>query len=314
MYYMGIDIGGTNIAAGITNEKGVILAKSSTPTLSCRSAEEITADISELSVKLTQNMGLDISDISCIGIGCPGIVDNKSGKIVYCSNIPFINTPIRDVLSQTFANAKISLINDADAAAYGEYMINGNNCESFILVTLGTGVGGGVILNRKLYTGFNGIGSELGHMTLVSGGILCNCGKRGCWEKYASVTALKNQTREAIEAHPESAMNKWVAEHGKISGRTAFECAKSGDKAAKEVVRKYTEYIADGIVSISNIFEPQKIMIGGGISKEGDYLLDPIRQYAEKYDYNKYMPRTSIEAAKLFNDAGIIGAALYAAE
>ncbi|MDY3032197.1 MAG: ROK family protein [Clostridia bacterium] len=310
MLYLGIDLGGTNIAAGIVDDKGRILRKDSTPTILSRPIEEIVGDMAELCRRLVKEEGLTMDDIAAIGLGSPGTVDNKNGVIVYSNNIPMKNIPMRKMLEEHFPGKPINLENDANAAAYGEYIVNGNNAESFVFITLGTGVGGGVIINGKLYRGFNSAGGELGHITLISGGEPCTCGKNGCWESYASVTALIRQTKAAMAANPESVMNEWSEKNGKVSGRTAFDCAKEGDKTAKEVVKQYAIYVADGLSSIINIFQPEKLSIGGGISKEGDYLLDPIKEFLAENDYNKYMPKTKVEIATLFNDAGIIGAAL----
>lgn len=310
MLYIGIDLGGTNIAAGIVDENGKILRQGSVPTLAERPIEEIVDDMAKLCLRLVEEEGLSMEQIESVGLGCPGTVDNENGVIAYSNNIKMENTPMRRLLEAYFPGKRINLENDANAAAYGEYIVNSGGAKSFVFITLGTGVGGGIIIDGKLYRGFNGAGAELGHMTLVSGGEPCTCGKPGCWEAYASVTALIRQTKAAMAAHPESSMNKWVEENGKVSGRTAFECAKAGDEAAKAVVDNYIKYVADGLVSIVNIFQPEKISIGGGISKEGEYLFGPVRELVRKYDYNKYMPKTEISAATLFNDAGIIGAAL----
>lgn len=202
--------------------------------------------------------------------------------------------------------------NDANCAALGEYKINRHCASVFALVTLGTGVGGGVIINGKVFRGFNGAAGELGHMTIVSGGKMCTCGKEGCLESYASATALISQTKDALETHKDTIMHGIVKKEGKISGRTAFEAAKQGDEVAKKVVSNYERYLADGIVSIENIFQPEIIAIGGGISKEGDYLIEPIREYVYNTGFNKHMTKTKIVAAQLFNDAGIIGAAMLA--
>ena len=208
----------------------------------------------------------------------------------------------------------VKILNDADAAAYGEYSINGNNVDSFVFITLGTGVGGGIIINKKVYNGFNSAGGELGHITLVHDGVPCNCGNIGCWEAYASVTALIRQTKEAMEKNPQSLMHEIAKKEGKVSGKTAFDAAKAGDAAGLEVVKKYREYVASGLVSIINIFQPERLVIGGGISKEGDYLINPITEYCYAHEYNKYGIKTKISIATLFNDAGIIGAALFSKE
>lgn len=308
MYYIGIDLGGTNIAAGIVNESGEIIIKDSVPTLKERPTDEIVEDMAKLCRTLCENSGISMEEIKSVGVGCPGSIDDKNGIVSYSNNIPMNNYPMRKVLEGKI-NKPVSLANDANAAALGEYVHNGNGCESFLMVTLGTGVGAGLILNGKIFSGFNGVASEAGHMTLVHDGVQCTCGKKGCWEAYASVTALIRQTREASQQHPESSMKKNINDRGKVSGRTAFEEAKNGDETAKAVVKAYCEYVADGLTSLINIIEPERICIGGGISKEGDYLLNPVKEWIEKYEYNRYSPKTVIETAKLFNDAGIIGAA-----
>lgn len=312
MPYLGIDIGGTNIAVGLVDENGKILEQSSIPTLAkVRKIEDTVKAMCELCIQVVKKADYEINDVEGIGLGCPGTVDNKNGLIAYCNNIPMHNFKMREEI-QKYINKPVSLMNDADAAAFGEYKINGKGMKDFIFITLGTGVGGGIIINGQLYTGFNGVGGEIGHITTVSGGEPCSCGKNGCWEAYASVTALIRQTKAKMQECPESKMHEIVKNYGKVSGRTAFEAAKAGDRAGAEVVDQYIKYIGDGIVSMLNVFQPEKISIGGGISREGEYLLNPLREFVYKYDYNRYMPKTKIEAATLFNDAGIIGAALFA--
>ena len=309
--FKGIDLGGTNIAAGLVDETGKIIRKASTPTLAPRNYQEIVKDMVVLSENLVSQEGLSISDIKAVGIGNPGSVDYENGTIAYANNLDFYNAPIREEF-QKYYNLPVVLENDANAAAYGEYMINGDNCGIFIAITLGTGVGGGIILDGNIFRGSNGAGAELGHFTLVHNGLPCTCGKKGCWESYASATALISQTKVAMAKHPESIMHSIAKDHGSVNGRTAFDAAKQGDGPALEVVKKYIEYVADGLVSVANIFQPDKIVIGGGISKEKDYLLNPIREYVNKYDYNKLFKKVDIEIATLYNDAGIIGAALTA--
>ncbi len=196
----------------------------------------------------------------------------------------------------------VSLENDANAAAFGEYIVNGNNADVFVTVTLGTGVGSGIIINGKIFTGANGAGAELGHTSLIHDGLLCTCGRKGCWEAYASATALMNQTKEAIEKYPESLMKRLAESNGTVNGRIAFDAAKQFDKAAQEVVDTYIKYVAEGITEIVNVFQPDKVVIGGGISNEEENLLAPIREFVRKYDYNKHFERTEITAAKLLNE------------
>ena len=313
MYYIGIDLGGTNVAAGIVNEKGEILNKTSSPTPKT-GAEDVCDVMCAVSRKLMGEMNLTADDIEGIGVGCPGIVDNKEGIIRHLSNLGMTGVNLRKILSEKLGVKKISIENDANAAAMAEYKFYGDNAESFIFITLGTGVGGGIIINKKVYSGFNGAGAELGHLIIESDGIECTCGCKGCWERYASVTALCNFTKEALEKNKDSLMHKWVEENGKINGRCAFDCAKKGDKTAKEVVDLYIKYVGVGITAIINVFQPQKIVIGGGISKEGNYLLNPLKEQVYSCKYNNYVEKCSLEIARLFNDAGIIGAAFCVME
>ena len=311
MYYIGVDLGGTNIAVGLVDETGKILDSMSTPTLSPRSYKEIVADMARLIKEIINNAGLSVNDIESIGIGSPGSVDDDRGMIIYANNLDFDHAPIAEEMRKHI-DLPVHIENDANAAAFGEYVVNGKGAKNVIFVTLGTGVGGGIIINGKLYKGANGAAGELGHCVLVEGGLPCTCGMNGCWEQYASVTALISQTKAAIEKNPDSLMVKISEERGVVNGRTAFEAAKKGDKAAEEVVSQYAQYIAAGTVSMINIFQPEKLIIGGGISREGDYLLNPVREFCNAKSYKTDGKKTIIEAATLFNDAGIIGAALSA--
>lgn len=311
--YIGIDLGGTNIAAGLVSEDGKILLQDSIPTLNGRPTEEIVKDMAELAKRLIAEYGAEVSDIKAVGIGCPGTIDFKTGEVVYSNNIKMEHYPLSETFKK-YLDLPVKVDNDANCAAMGEYIVNGNGVDNFLLITLGTGVGGGLVLNGKMFRGFNGAAIEAGHMTLVAGGKKCSCGKEGCWEAYASVTALIAQTKEAMEKHPESLMHELAAKNGKVSGRTAFEAAKQGDAAGKAVVEQYERYVADGIVSCENFLQPEIIAVGGGISKEGDYLMNPVCEYVATKGFNKFMPKTKIVTAKLFNDAGIIGAAMIASQ
>ena len=311
--YIGIDLGGTNIAAGVVSEDGKILVKDSIPTGRERDVTDIIKDMANLALKITNDAGLTPADIKSVGIGCPGTVDSEKGVVVYANNLKMDKTPVSAEFKKIF-DVPVYLENDANAAAYGEYVASGEKVGCYVFMTLGTGVGGGIILDGKIYRGFNCAGGEIGHTSIVMDGKPCTCGRRGCFEAYASVTALIEQTKEKMAQCPDSIMHKWVKEKGKVSGRTAFDCAKQGDKAAIQVRDTYIRYVAEGMSNIINIFQPEMFVIGGGISKEGDVLLEPIKEYVNKNDYNRYMPKTRIEIAKLFGDAGIVGAALSHAE
>lgn len=312
--YLGIDLGGTNIAVGLVDNDGHIIYKSSTPTLSGRPIEEIVEDMVRLCYDVIDRASFSMDEVKAIGLGCPGTIDSTNGIVVYSNNIQMNNVRLGKILEDKLKKP-VNLENDANAAALGEYAINGDNVDSFVLITLGTGVGGGVIIDGKPYRGFNCAGGELGHIIInADGDEQCSCGNKGCWEAYASVTALIRQTKQAMQVDDSSMMHKWVQENGEVSGRTVFDCAKVGDKTAAAVVEQYIRYVGMGLISILNIFQPSKILIGGGISKEGDYLLNPLREYVYAGDYNKYREKTKIAVATLFNDAGIIGAALSVKE
>lgn len=308
--YIGIDLGGTNIAVGLVDNEPKIVAQASRPTGAERPYQEIARDMAELCKEVTENAGYTMADIQGIGVGSPGAIDSKEGVIVFANNLNWHNVPLIAELKKYYPEIPMTVENDANAAAYGEYVVNGDGAESFLAITLGTGVGGGIVLDKRIYRGFNGAGGEIGHFTLVHDGEYCTCGKNGCWEAYASVTALIRQTEAAMKANPDSLMVQKADEKGHVSGRTAFDAAKAGDAAAQQVVDQYLEYVADGISSVINIFQPKVLVIGGGISKEGDYILKPIQAYIDRYTYCKDIPQTELKIATLFNDAGIIGAAL----
>ena len=308
MYYIGIDLGGTNIAVGLVDENNKIIHSDSVPTIKERHWSEIIKDMAALSLKVLAESGHTLDEVKAVGIGCPGSIDKKNGVVVYSNNIVMDHVPMAEEIRK-YIDLPVFLENDANAAALGEYAIYGEGVSSYVFMTLGTGVGGGIILDGKVWSGFNGAGAEIGHQSLVFNGKPCTCGRRGCLEAYASVTALIAQTKEAMEQNPNSMMVKWAEEHGKVNGRTAFECAKAGDPAAIAVRDRYIEYVAEGICSIVNVLQPEILSIGGGISREGDTLLNPIKEYFAVNDYNKHMKKTDIRIARLFGDAGIVGAA-----
>ena len=311
MYYVGIDLGGTNIAAGLVSEDAKILADMSIPTRAERTWQEIVADMADLSKKVIEKAGVDMKDVKGVGIGCPGSIDNENGICAYSNNLKMEHANIKEEF-QKHLDLPVNLETDANAAALGEYEVNGQGAKSYVFITLGTGIGGGVILDGKIFRGFNGAGAELGHTVVVSEGEDCTCGRKGCWEAYGSVTALIRQTKVAMEKNPDSMMHELAKKEGKVSGRTSFDAAHAGDKAAIEVVNQYFKYVAEGITNMVNVFQPEKIVIGGSISKEGDYLLKPVAEFLAKNDYNRYMPKAKVEITTLFGDAGIIGAALSA--
>lgn len=311
-YYIGIDLGGTNIVAGVVNEAYEIVAKASCKTACPRPAEEIMDDMARVTLEAVAAAGIDLTEAEWIGVGSPGVVDTEEGVVIYSNNLRFYDVAMREGLENRLGR-QVFMGNDANAAAYGEFMAGAaKGSKNAVVVTLGTGVGGGVIIDSKIYTGSNFAAAEPGHMTLVAGGRPCTCGRKGCFEAYASATALIGFTKEAMQAHPESRMWELCGgELDRVSGRTAFDAMRAGDPAAKEVTDAYIGYFAEGIISIINIFQPEIVCIGGGISKEGDLLLDPVRRLQETESFSRFCRRTAkIVTATLGNDAGVIGAAL----
>lgn len=313
MYYLGIDLGGTSIKAGVCNEKGEILYKESCPTVTTEDGDRILTDMAALCGRVIAKCGLKTDDIEYAGVASPGTADSEKGVIVYACTLPFLNYPIADKLSSLTGIKKIYVENDANAAAKGEATVGAaKGYENSVMITLGTGVGGGIIINHKVYSGFNFAGAELGHIVIVHNGKQCTCGRKGCWEAYASATALVEQTKEKMLAEKDSVM--WQLCGGKIEnagGRTAFDAMRLGDRAGKEVVDTYIGYLACGVVNIINIFQPEVLSIGGGVSNEKEYLTRPLIEIVKKEQYSRNSPKqTIIKIAQLGNDAGIIGAAM----
>ena len=310
MYYVGIDLGGTNIAVAIVNKEGEILKKTSVPARAERPFEEIFADMADCIRKLMAETGIRESEIDSIGIGTPGCIDTEKGILIFAGNFKYGKMVDYRALMAKHFDLPVYIGNDANVAALAEAKVGAaKGVKNAIMITLGTGVGGGIIIDGKIFEGAYSAAGELGHIVLISNGEPCSCGRKGCWEAYASVTALVRQTKAAMQANPDSIMNKTALEQ--VSGRTAFDAAKKGDKAALEVVDQYEEYIAEGLADMINIFSPEILVVGGGISKEGEYLLEPIRKKIKGQVFGDgLLPERKIVAAALGNDAGLIGAAL----
>ena len=306
MYYLGVDLGGTNIKAALVDAEGNILNESSVPTNLPRQAEAVCDDIAALCTALADGVR-----VHGIGVGCPGTVDG--GVVRYSNNLNWHDFAMADYL-QGKTGLPVRLANDANAAALGEALAGcAKGAESAVIVTLGTGVGGGVVLNGKLLTGYTGAASEPGHTVICDtpNAPLCTCGRRGCFEAYASATALIRMTRQAMDAHPESALHT-VAANGTVNGRTAFDAAELGDAAAKQVVDDYIHYLAVGIANLINMFFPQVIGLSGGVANQGENLLRPLRAAVQPIIFgDKYAKKhTALTTCTLGYRAGVIGAAL----
>ncbi len=310
-YYVGIDLGGTNIKAGIVTDTGEMLNRSSIKTNANRPMEEIIHDMGKLALTVIKDAKLDVKDIKAIGIGSPGTPDNKEGVLVYSNNLPFNMAPMRKLIKD-IADLPVYIDNDANCAGMAEAVAGAaKGVKNSVTITLGTGIGAGVIINGRIYSGFNQAGSEFGHTVLVSGGEPCSCGRKGCFEKYGSASALVRMTKEAAEKNPSSKLNQVIKDEGKINAKIAFKAMRMGDKVASDVVDMYTDYLADGLANAINAFMPEVLVIGGGVCNEGDPLLKPLQEKTMSRPYfGPGVKKTIIKLAEMGNDAGIVGAAM----
>lgn len=310
MFNIGIDLGGTNIKVGVVNEKYEIVGKSSIKTNLPRPAEAIADSIAEAVGFALENAGVALSDVNSIGIGTPGAANRNSGIVLYSNNLGFNNVNLGEMLKQRL-DKDIYVENDANAAAYGEYLAGaGKGYDNVVVITLGTGVGGGIIIDGKIYTGFNFCGAEIGHTVIEYNGRPCSCGRKGCFEAYASATALINFTKEAMMENPDSKLWEIAGGIDGVDGKTAFDGMRAGDEPGKKVVETYISYLGCGLTNVVNIFQPQMLLIGGGVCKEGENLTKPLEEIIKRDAYC-IDPNcsTKLDIAKLGNDAGIIGAA-----
>lgn len=308
--YIGVDLGGTNIAVGLVDENSVLKYHKSTPTRAERGSKEVIKDIIGLINETIRDYGICKEHIKAIGIGVPGIADPTSGEVIYCVNLGWINIPLKETL-ETELNVPVFVDNDATVAGLAEYKIGAmKDCESGVFITLGTGVGGGIVINGRVRSGFNGVGAEIGHMIVGENFYDCNCGRNGCLETFASSTALIKYTRKLINEGKETSIVKKVKGNlEEVNGRVIFEAAIEGDYVANKAVDRLVKYLAIGITNIINILDPETIALGGGLSGAGEFLLEKVQMEVEAVRYMKMMPIGKIVLATLGNEAGIIGAA-----
>lgn len=311
MYKLGIDLGGTNIAVGVVDENYNIVGRGKVKTNCPRPAAEIVDDMARAAHMAMEDAGITIDQVDGAGVGSPGAIDSKNGIIVQAFNLDFFDVPVAAMMKERLG-VDCFVGNDANAAAYGEYLAgSGKEADSFVMITLGTGVGGGVILDNKMLVGCNYAGAELGHIAIREGGEPCTCGRRGCWEAYASATALIRQAKTAMKNNEGSKL--WMLCQGdidKVDGKMVFDAYHDGDATAIAVINRYITYIAEGICDLVNIFQPDILSIGGGICAQGKVLTDPIEAFLDKNDFARnFKKRTKLRTATLGNDAGIIGAA-----
>ena len=312
-YYIGIDIGGTNLKAGLVDEAGRLLATRKMKVAGIADPAALAWTIHALGTDLCHDFGCDPAEIFSVGVGCPGAVEIRGGSILYTCNLPLRNVPLRRLFHQ-LSETPLYIENDANCAALAEYYAGaGQGSKRFVTITLGTGIGAGIIHNGKIFHGGNGMAGEVGHTCIDYQGLPCPCGRRGCWEQYASASALKRFTAQALQDNPDSILAQVIREHdGHVSGQSAFMAARLGDPVGRQVCDMYIGYLAAGIANVVNIFQPDTLAIGGGVSNEADeQLLHPLQRLVEQ----ETIPcssdkKTRIVKAQLGNQAGIIGAAL----
>ncbi len=314
-YRVGIDLGGTNIVAGLVGPDMELIDKLSVKTNAPRPVASLAQDMAAMVDALLTRHGLTKADILSVGVGVPGTANEETGHIEDADNLGYADEPFVGVLAEKLG-LPVRFANDANAAAWGEYMTGDYPGGSLIMVTLGTGVGGGIILNGKLWPGANFAAGEFGHMTIRAGGRPCNCGRRGCLEAYASATALIRDAKERMAEDPGTAL--WAlcgGDPAQVEAKTVFDGAAQGDRACLELLDGYTTALAEGLANLINVIQPAYLCIGGGVSRAGEALLRPLREKTAGMIYSRNSGRnTHIVPARLDNDAGLIGAALLGAE
>ena len=307
-YCFGIDVGGTFIKGAIVDSEGNIKVFEKIPTESERGKEQVVVNIKKLCDTLLEKSGLDKSDVTAIGMGVPGMIDSKRGAVIKSGNLRLSNFAIAEEVEH-ITGMPVKIANDANAAALGEYKFAlDEKYQNIVLLTLGTGVGGGIVIDGKLYEGNRGAGAELGHSVIVMNGEPCTCGRRGCIEAYASATALIRETKKAMNAHKDSKL--WeIGSTLNVNGKTAFDYSAT-DVYAKEVVDNYISALACYITNLANEFRPEAVILGGGVCAQGDSLIIPLREILKKEIFaGSAGPQVEILTAKLGNDAGCLGAA-----
>ncbi|MBO7614299.1 MAG: ROK family protein [Bacilli bacterium] len=312
MTVIGIDVGGTTIKGAAVTSEGKMFKTFTVPVSKYEKGVEVMERLAQAVNDYIATYKDEIGTIEGIGMGIPGVIDSKKGVVCASANLPlWTDLKVKEIIEK-LTGLPVKVSNDANAAALGEVRFGaGDNCETAIMLTLGTGVGCGVVLNGQLFEGNEGKGAELGHSTLILGGRKCGCGRKGCFEAYASASGLIYDTEQMIEKHPESKMKKIAIQFGKVNGRVAFKAAREyEDPWAIKVVDQYISYLGEGLLNICNIFRPNLIILSGGVANEGDYLIERVQEYIKERDYGyKNSPEVKVVQGKLGYDSGKIGAA-----
>lgn len=311
MLYLGIDLGGTHIGCGVVDTEGRIVAQAETPTLAKRPFEEVVRDMAACCLTAMKKADCTADDIGAIGIGIPGIADHDTGNVIFCTNLGWNDVPLTSELNK-YIDRPVYIENDATVAGFAESVAGvSKGCKSSVFLTLGTGVGGGIIINGKPWTGAHGVASELGHLTIELDGIPCTCGKDGCLERYCSATALIRMAREACMLHPDCFLaNSVQGDFDKLSAKLVLDAAKEGDEISLHLFHRYCRYLALAINNVVSFLDPEMVVLGGGVSRAGDFLLDAVRAKLPYFLMYKARAYADVQLAQLGNDAGIIGAAM----
>ena len=311
MYAIGVDIGGMSMKIGLVNERGVVVDTVIVPTNQHDPFDVTINNLNNGIKELLAKQSLYPDDVNGIGIGVPGVVNLRTGCVDSAANLHWEYVPLKKMVEEG-TGIQVRLTNDANAAALGEARFGFKwKYPNVVMLTLGTGVGGGLIVDGKLYEGNEGKGAELGHTTLIMGGKPCNCGRKGCVEAYASATALMNITREAMERHKDSSLWKMCDDDlAKVNGKMSFDACKEGDQAGVEAIDEYISYLGETIINFNNIFRPNAFILSGGVAKQGDYLIERLKEYCARFDWGyKNTPVPELLIATLGYDSGIVGAA-----
>ena len=311
MVYIGIDVGGTTAKAGVVDEGGNILCKASCPTGIDRPFEDIAANMVDLCRRVIRESGRAMEEFAAVGVGIPGQQNPHSGLVAFCNNLGWVDVPLMQRLRDALG-LPVYVDNDANVAALAESAFGASrDVKSSILITLGTGVGGGIVRDQRIHTGAHGVGGEIGHMVVVVDGEPCNCGHRGCWEKYASATAIIRMGRALMEEKPDCALARQMGgDAANLNAKAVLDLAKAGDADCAGIFETYVKYLCVGLANLINIYDPDMLVLGGGVAHAGDFLLDAVRAALGDYVYCPAMSFARVELARLGNDAGIIGAAM----
>ena len=310
MIAIGIDIGGTSIKGAAITDKGEVLDVFALDVVKEDSQEETISKLITVINEYNERHNYNKDNVLGIGVGIPGSININEGVVCFSNNLRWYDLPIVKLIEEG-TGLPVRITNDANAATLGEAKFGaGRACKDIVMLTLGTGVGGGVVVDGKLVEGNQGKGTELGHTTLILDGLPCTCGRRGCLEQYASATALIRETKKAMDDNENSIMWDFAKEYGKVNGRVAFEAMRKGDQIARDVVDYYVKCLGEGILNYANIFRPEAIVLSGGIAKEGEFLTSRLYKYCKEQNFGYIgTPEVQILTSELGYDAGKIGAA-----